>query len=95
MSKILTILFVVFSIQLSSQNYKEIYFDSQSSADSQIVIDYNSNTNNIWQIGQPSKIVFDSARSPIRAIMTDNQQVKNIGDAILPYLKLDVITFSR
>lgn len=30
-----------------------------------------TSSNNIWQVGQPSKTFFDSAYSPVNAIVTD------------------------
>ena len=48
-----------------------IDFDSQYSLNDKIIIDTISNPDNIWQIGVPSKTVFDSAYSATHAIVTD------------------------
>ena len=53
------------------QNQYIIDFDSPWSENNHIIIDTISNQNNIWRVGIPHKIVFDSAYSRTHAIMTD------------------------
>ncbi|MCX6283107.1 MAG: T9SS type A sorting domain-containing protein [Bacteroidetes bacterium] len=45
-----------------------------------IFIDTISNTINIWQIGIPGKIMFNSAHSPIHAIITDTLNPYRVND---------------
>jgi hypothetical protein len=57
-----------------------IDFDSPNSQNNHIIIDTFSNPNNIWQIGLPSKTVFDSAYSLTHAIVTDTLNAYPVND---------------
>jgi hypothetical protein len=47
---------------------------------SRVTIDTNTNQNNIWQIGQPIKPIFNNAFSPTNAIITDTMNAYPIND---------------
>lgn len=77
---------VITSVSYSQWTYF-IDFDSPWSANSHINIDTITNPNNIWQIGTPSKTVFNSAYSPTKAIMTDTSNVYPINDTSIFYVR--------
>ncbi|MGE0635597.1 MAG: T9SS type A sorting domain-containing protein [Bacteroidia bacterium] len=70
MKKLLLLVFSV-SFSLSSFAQWDMNIDFENGADSIITIDTVIMPNNQWQIGVPSKTYFDSAYSPMRALMTD------------------------
>ena len=49
--------------------------DFENGADSILIFSNDSASSTHWQIGQPSKVNFDSAYSPTRAIVTDTSNV--------------------
>lgn len=56
-----------------------IDFESNNYTD-RIWIDTGSNPNNIWQIGMPTKSIFNNAHSPTHAIVTDTLQSYLVND---------------
>jgi hypothetical protein len=57
----------IYSIAYSPTAYRNFYFEDRDTANY-----FHFNTgNNIWQIGTPSKTVFNSAYSPALALVTD------------------------
>ncbi len=86
MKTIAKILFISFvSINVSSQTIPWPYtentdFDTDTFLFSTIYNDTISNQNNIWQIGVPNKIIFNSAYSGNRAILTDTLNPYPIND---------------
>lgn len=79
-------MFAIKLVSFGQQSYT-IDFDSPWSANDHIYIDTVSNPNNIWQIGTPSKTVFNSAYSPTKAIMTDTSNVYPINDTSIFYIR--------
>jgi hypothetical protein len=68
----LALLNLTLSISSYGQNGFRINFDNGYQDGTEFVtIDTISNADNIWQIGIPSKSIFNSADSPYRAICTD------------------------
>lgn len=67
MIRLLPVIFIFISINSFSQNY---FIDFENGKDSLIRID-KTNPSNIWQIGKPQKIFFDSAYSISNTIVTD------------------------
>jgi len=75
------LLFALFLVPstLSAQDYYQFCFETPilcfsstgASFGAILEIDTVSNPNNCWQIGVPQKTEFDSAYSPVRAILTD------------------------
>jgi len=59
--------FLVFSSLVSAQNIDSLTFEMNAG---RAVID-TANHANVWQVGQPSKTIFNSAYSPTKAIVTD------------------------
>ena len=59
-------------------------FERDASDWNYFTFDKNTHTGNIWQIGVPGKSVFDSAYSPVHAIVTDTMH---------PYPANDTSTF--
>jgi len=71
-----------------------IDFDSPYSQNNHIIIDTISNPDNIWQIGVPSKTVFDSAYSLTHAIVTDTLNAYSVNDTssfILKHIRPGVL----
>jgi len=73
MKKSVFLLAILFQVTTASfgQWMWNIDFEDPSVFD-RIFIDTNANPNNIWQIGTPSKILFNSAFSPNHVILTDS-----------------------
>jgi len=54
-----------------SQTYSQYFDGADTSAFNSILIDIDSDTSNVWQIGPPQKIIFDSAATQPNVIVTD------------------------
>jgi len=65
------ILIVTSSLSIFSQDFWDINFEDWYYGEQRVFIDTISNQNNIWQIGQPSKVLFNQAYSIPNAIVTD------------------------
>ncbi len=75
---------LVFDISLEAQNYRYLHKISFEEASS--LIYFPVGKENIWQIGKPSKIIFNQAYSEPKAIVTDTLQyypVNNVSSFIL------------
>src|SRR5665648_544964 len=81
MKKIYSLLLILIPISFTSFGQLEwsINFEDPS-VFNKIFIDTISNPNNIWQIGEPSKLLFNSAFSPTHAIITDSLDPYTIND---------------
>ena len=65
-----TILFLFLSGFVGAQyNVFDIRFDDSNLDDT--LISFDTSSINVWQIGVPNKIIFDTSYSPNRAILTD------------------------
>ncbi|MBK7763368.1 MAG: T9SS type A sorting domain-containing protein [Bacteroidetes bacterium] len=64
-------LIVCFPILAKTQSYIFIDFENPVMYQNKLVIDTQNYPNNKWQIGLPSKAIFDSANSPVHALVTD------------------------
>lgn len=83
MKKIFTLVFILSIMGAKAQTYYSHYFDPASS--NQLPIAIGTNTDNIWQIGVPTKTLFASASTTPNAIITLTNGV---------YPKNNVSTFS-
>jgi len=68
---ILILTFLFSSLQLFSQYYTEFIWDTVNFEEPYEYLTIDTSSQNIWQIGEPSKIFFDSAYSINKAIVTD------------------------
>jgi hypothetical protein len=72
MRKIIAVLLISISFLGYSQDYWDYNINFEDSSQFfRLEIDTISNPNNIWQIGEPQKIIFTSAYSVPNAILTD------------------------
>lgn len=62
---------VCLPILTDAQSYIQISFEDLTMYQIKVSIDTQNYPNNKWQIGIPSKIIFDSSNSPTHAIVTD------------------------
>ena len=64
---------LLWSLPSSAQTYfLSQYFDGSDTISSEtIIISTDSSSTNIWQIGKPQKMIFDSAATASNALMTD------------------------
>lgn len=67
---LLSITLTLIAATSSGQFAWSLNFEDTSYID-RVFVDTISNNNNIWQIGTPSKTIFNSAYSPTHAIVTD------------------------
>lgn len=70
---IFAIVFVFTFINSFSQSWQDQYFDGADSAftTSSLYIKIDTSANNIWQVGKPQKVIFDSAATLPNALVTD------------------------
>ncbi len=81
MKKILTYLLLFMGLQSAmAQGFPHDYIIDFESGIGYISIDTASNPNNVWQIGQPLKTLFDTAYSGTNAIVTDTLNPYPIND---------------
>ena len=70
MKKLFTLFcFFTLFLNIKSQNYYQYFEGTQTSTSLAVVV--STSTNNIWQIGKPSKILFSSASTTPNVIVTD------------------------
>ena len=71
--KLLLLFGLIFFARAShAQNYLTQYFDgADTSAQNAIMIELDTSSANVWQIGKPQKIIFDSAATFPNVIVTD------------------------
>ncbi len=62
-------LFIFF--QINAQSYNQYFDGADTSANNSIIINYDTSSLNIWQVGRPQKIIFDSAATLPNALVTD------------------------
>lgn len=77
---LITVLAALLSTSIFSQWGWNINFEDWDIIEERIFIDTISNQNNIWQIGQPSKIIFNEAYSIPNSIVTDTLNYYPIND---------------
>lgn len=77
-----TLLTLLTSLNIFSQNYYEISFDGAplSTLGHELYIDNISNPGNVWQIGPPQKSIFTNAFSVPNSIVTDTLNFYPIND---------------
>jgi len=81
MKKILTLIVMfIISSNIYAQWAWGIDFETWDYPENRVVIDTISNSNNIWQIGKPNKLLFNSAFSQPNVIMTDTLNYYPIND---------------
>lgn len=79
-TKLLFCLFILAANSLFSQGYYQFFDGNDTSAFSSLFPVFDTSTSNIWQIGEPSKVIFDSAFSNPNAILTDTVNNYPSGD---------------
>jgi hypothetical protein len=68
----LSIFLLIFIVHTSSAQYYTQYFEgADTSYNDAIIISYPPDAGNIWQVGPPQKIIFDTAATFPNAIVTD------------------------
>ena len=78
--KTITFIFLVVSFTLPKLTLSQVLNDFESPTDIPIEID-SLNASNIWQIGEPSKTLFSSARSNPNALVTDTLNNYPVNDS--------------
>src|ERR1700756_1811269 len=73
MKKIYTLLFIAFISSTSfAQYYFTQYFDgANTSPSNSIIINLDTASGNIWQVGKPQKTIFHAAATVPNALVTD------------------------
>jgi len=71
--KLLFLTFLTFTLNLAyAQQPLQQYFDGADTlAANSIIIDFDTSSSNIWQVGPPQKTIFDSAATLPNALVTD------------------------
>ena len=78
--KIGLLIFLSFNQKLIAQSISYLINFEDTTSPYDLRIDTISNSNNIWEIGEPNKVLFDSAYSKPNAIVTDLQNPYPIND---------------
>ncbi|MCT4580888.1 MAG: T9SS type A sorting domain-containing protein [Flavobacteriales bacterium] len=68
---ILIISFLLSSLFIKAQYYVQYFDGADTSVNNSILIDLDSTSSNIWQVGPPQKSIFDSAATAPNALVTD------------------------
>lgn len=76
---LLSIPLILIAAATYGQDFWELSFDDALSVD-RVIVDTNSNPDNIWKIGRPSKITFNSSISNPNAIVTDTLNPYPVND---------------
>ena len=78
--QIIKLIVILFILNISAKVYSQYNYDSVSfeTPTSKIIIDTTGN--NIWQIGTPNKVFFNSAHNGTKAIVTDTINSYPIND---------------
>ena len=73
MKKVLLLFAAVISIYSYSQKYvgEKFYLDTIDFEEPYQYIEIDTSTQNLWQIGIPNKVIFNSAYSPVNVLLTD------------------------
>lgn len=71
MKKLLLSFFFLLPAIINAQTFKQYFDGADTAAASSIVVDLDTSSENIWQIGPPQKTIFDSAATLPNAIVTD------------------------
>lgn len=85
-STFVLLLFFHFS---NAQYYVQYFEGADTSIHNSVIVEIDPDTANIWQIGEPNKIIFDSAATVPNAIVTDtinNYPVNNTSRFIIRIL---------
>lgn len=82
MRKLYTFFITTFIFITSTQaQFYQQYFDGiDTSASNSIIIDFGSDTTNIWQVGSPQKTIFHSAATQPNALVTDTINFYPVND---------------
>jgi hypothetical protein len=57
-----------------SQFYQQYFDGADTSAWNSIIVEIEADSNNLWQVGPPLKVIFDSASTDPNVIITDTAQ---------------------
>ena len=91
---ILLLTILLTSLQSFAQR-EEFVWDTISFEEPYEFLEINTSAQNIWQIGEPDKIFFDSAFSPTNAIVTDTQNFYPINNISYFDLKIGKFNYNR
>lgn len=84
MIKTLLTIFTCFTFCISAFNqngtYSQYFDGADTAVSNSILIDFGSDTNNIWQIGPPQKPLFNNAASVPNVLITDTINFYPMGD---------------
>ena len=78
MKKFYLLFILVLSVSgwsFAQQSYQQYFDGADTSASNSILIQLDTASTNIWQVGQPLKIIFDSAATAPNAIVTDTNHI--------------------
>jgi len=68
---IIGLISLVIPFLVQGQTYSQYFDGADTSAFNSLLINIDTSSSNIWQIGQPQKIIFDTAATFPNAIVTD------------------------
>lgn len=83
MKKILlaTLCFLFFNSSFGQPNYLQYFDGANTNPSNSLIVNIDGSSGNIWQIGKPQKIIFDSAATAPNVLITDtinNYPVNNL-----------------
>lgn len=87
MKRICLFLFMIISSSAFSQVYHQYFDGADTSASNSLLISLDTSSSNIWQVGPPQKMIFDSAATLPNVIVTDTLNLTPNGNT-------SVFTFS-
>src|ERR1041384_4098256 len=67
----ISILFLAIGYSIAQLSVNQYFDGADTSATNSIIIMLDTSSTNIWQIGRPQKIIFDSAATFPNALVTD------------------------
>lgn len=67
----ISILFLAIDYSIAQPSFNQYFDGADTSATNSIIIMLDTSSSNIWQIGKPQKIIFDSAATFPNALVTD------------------------
>ncbi len=82
MRKLYTIIIAtfIFTTTTHAQFFHQYFDGNDTNVNNSIIIDFGSDTSNIWQIGKPQKTIFHSAATQPNALVTDTVNFYPIND---------------
>lgn len=71
MKKLLLSFSLLLPVVLYAQTYNQYFDGADTSASNSIFIELDTASGNVWQVGKPQKVIFDSAATEPNVIVTD------------------------